>query len=252
MSKEIIDLMIEGGQAKSGPTIAQPLAPLGINIQEIIKRINEKTSSFNGMKVPVKVIVETEDKSFDLKIGTPPISELIKKEVGIEKGSGTPNRNKVGNLAIEQVIKLTNMKQDSLLFNNFKAAVKIVVGSCNSLGVLVEGKSAVGVNQEIDAGKYDSLIDNQVTQVSPEKLKVLKQQLTEIQERIKKEMEKAEAEKKAEEAKAKKLVAEAEKVVEEAAAGEKKEIATEAKTTEKVETKEAAKPAKEIKAEKKK
>jgi hypothetical protein len=178
-------------------------------------------------------------------------SELIKKEAGIEKGSGTPNRNKVGNLAIEQVIKLTNMKQDSLLFNNFKAAVKVVVGSCNSLGVVVEGKSAVGVNQEIDAGKYDSLINNQVTQVSPEKLKVLKQQLTEIQERIKKEMEKAEAEKKAEEAKAKKLVAEAEKVVEEAA-GEKKEVATEAKTTEKVETKEAAKPAKEIKVEKKK
>lgn len=250
MSKETIDLMIEGGQAKAGPAIAQPLAPLGMNIQDIIKRINEKTSSFNGMKVPVKVIVETEDKSFDLKVGTPPISELIKKEVGIEKGSGTPNKNKVGNLAVEQVIKLANMKQDSLLFNNFKSAVKIVAGSCNSLGVLIEGKSSSEINQDIDSGKYDSIINNQVTQVSPEKLKALKQQLTEIQERIKKEIEKAEAEKKAEEAKAKKLVAEAEKVVEEATA-EKKEGAAEVKV-EKVETKEATKPAKEVKAEKKK
>lgn len=248
MSKEIIDLMIEGGQAKANAAIAQPLSPLGMNIQEIIKKINEKTSSFNGMKVPVKVIIETEDKSFDLKVGTPPISELIKKEIGIEKGSGTPNKNKVGNLAVEQVIKLARMKQDSLLFNNFKSAVKTVAGSCNSLGVLIEGKTAAEINQEIDSGKYNSLIDNQVTQTSPEKLKILKQQLTEIQERIKKEIEKAEAEKKAEEAKAKKLVAEAEKVVEEAAEEKKEEV----KTAEKVETKEAAKPVKEVKAEKKK
>ena len=104
MSREIIELMVEGGQAKAGATIAQPLSPLGMNIQEIIKKINEKTSSFNGMKVPVKVIVETEDKSFDLKVGTPPISELIKKEIGVEKGSGTPDKNKIGNLAIEQVM----------------------------------------------------------------------------------------------------------------------------------------------------
>lgn len=250
MSRETIDLMIEGGQAKAGASIAQPLSPLGINIQDVIKRINEKTSSFNGMKVPVKVIVETEDKTFDLKVGTPPISELIKKEIGIEKGSGTPNINKVGNLAVEQVIKLAKMKQDSLLFNNFKSAVKSVIGSCNSLGVLIEGKSAREINLEIDSGDYDSIINAQKTEVSKEKQNLLNQQLKEIQERIKRELEKAEAEKKAEEAKAKKLVTEAEKVVEEAAV-EKKEGA-EAKTAEKVETKEAAKPAKEAKVEKKK
>ncbi len=245
MPRETIDLMIEGGQAKAGPAIAQPLAGKQMNIQEIITRINEKTASFKGMKVPVKLNVE-EDKTYTISIGTPPISELIKKELGIEKGSGTPNKNKVGNLAVEQIIKLAKMKQDSLLFNNFKAAVKTIVGSCNSLGVLVEGKSAVEINQEIDSGKYDSLINNQVTQTSPEKLKILKQQLAEIQERIKKEIEKAEAERKAEEAKAKKLVAEAEAVVEEAAEEKKEEV-----KTEKVETKEEPK-AKEVKAEKKK
>ena len=250
MSRETIELMIEGGQAKASAAIAQPLSPLGMDIQEIIKKINEKTSSFNGMKVPVKIIVETEDKSFDLKIGTPPISELIKKEVGIEKGSGTPDKNKVGNLAVEQIVKLATMKQDSLLFNNFKAAVKTVIGSCNSLGVLVEGKPAREINEEIDSGKYDSIINAQKTEVSKEKQELLNQQLKEIQERIKKELEKAEAEKKAEEAKAKKLVTEAEKVVEEAAV-EKKEGAEE-KTAEKVETKEAAKPVKEAKTEKKK
>ncbi|MBI2508280.1 50S ribosomal protein L11 [Candidatus Woesearchaeota archaeon] len=248
MGKETIDLMIEGGQAKAGPAIAQPLAPLGMNIQEVIKKINEKTSSFNGMKVPVKVTVDTEDKSFDLKVGTPPISELIKKEAGIEKGSGTPNINKVGNLAVEQIIKLTKMKQDSLLFNNFKAAVKTVAGSCNSLGVLIEGKTSSEINKDIDTGNYDSLINNQVAQVSPDKLKILTQQLTEIQERIKKEIEKAEAEKKAEEAKAKKLVAEAEAVVKEGAEEKKEEVKAEEKGEVKEEKKIKEEPkAKEVK-----
>ena len=247
MPRETIDLMIEGGQAKAGAAIAQPLAGKQMNIQEIITRINEKTASFKGMKVPVKLNIE-EDKTYTISIGTPPISELIKKEIGIENVSGTPNKNKDGNLAIEQVIKLAMMKQDSLLFNDFKSAVKIVAGSCNSLGVLIEGKSSVEINQEIDSGKYSSLINNQVTQVSPEKLKTLAQQLKETQERIKKEIEKAEAEKKAEEAKAKKLVAEAEKVVEEAAV-EKKE--GEEEKTEKAEVKEE-KPVKEAKPEKKK
>src|SRR3989344_3963867 len=156
MSRETVDLMIDGGQAKASAAIAQPLSAFKINIQDVVNKINEKTSSFNGMKVPVQVTIETEDKTFDLKVGTPPISELIKKEIGIEKGSGIPDKNKVGNLAVEQIVKLAKMKQDSLLFNNFKSAVKSVIGSCNSLGVLVEGKPAKEINIEINSGNYDS------------------------------------------------------------------------------------------------
>ncbi|MEK6856685.1 MAG: 50S ribosomal protein L11 [Nanoarchaeota archaeon] len=239
---EIINLMVDGGELKPGPTIAQPLAGKQMNIQQIITDINSKTTSFKGMKVPIELKIE-DDKSYAIKVGTPPISELIKKEIGIEKGSGTPNKNKVGNLAIEQIVKLAIMKQDSLLFNNFKSAVKIVAGSCNSLGVLIEGRSAREINDEINLGNYDSIINSQETEVSKEKQNLLNQQLKEIQERIKKEMEKAEAEKKAEEAKSKKLVTEAEKVVEEAAT-EKKEGEAEKKVEEK--------PAKEVKTEKKK
>ena len=204
MSKEIVDLMIDGGQAKAGASLAQPLAPLGVNLQNIINKINEKTSSFNGMKVPVKVIVDTESKDFDLEIGTPPISELIKKELKAEKGSSTPDKNKIGNLAMEQIVKLAQMKQDSLLFNNFRSAVKSVIGSCNSSGVLVEGKTSKLVNKDIESGIFDDIINNQKTETSQEKLSLLKNQLTEFQERIKKEAAKAEAEKKAEEERAKK------------------------------------------------
>ena len=219
--------MVDGGQAKAGASLAQPLAPLGVNLQNIINKINEKTSSFNGMKVPVKVIVDTESKDFELEIGTPPVSELIKKEIKVDKGSGTPDKNKIGNLSMEQVVKLAQMKQDSLLFNNFKSAIKSVIGSCNSSGVLVEGKIAKRINKEVDEGKFDDIINNQKTEISQEKIEELKEQLQKFQDKLKKVLAKEEAEKKAEEEKGKK-------------AGE---VAEEAKEEVKEGTKEGEKPA---------
>ncbi|MBU2639385.1 MAG: 50S ribosomal protein L11 [Nanoarchaeota archaeon] len=220
MSETIVDLIVEGGQAKAGPQLAQPLAPLKVNIQGIIEKINEKTSSFKGMKVPVKIKVE-KDKSFDVEVGSPPISELIKKEINVDKCSGEPNKNKIANLGIEQVIKLAKMKQDSMLVNNLKSAVKSVVGSCNSAGILVEGKEAIEINKDIDSGVYDSEIKEEKTTISPEKSLKLKKQLKEIQTKIQKELEKEKAEKEAEEAEKKKIeeaaaAAEAEEAVGEA------------------------------------
>lgn len=240
MSKETVEIMIEGGKATVGAQMGQSLAPLGVNLQDIINKINEKTSSFNGMKVPVKVLVETRDKSFELEIGTPPISELIKKELKLDKGSGIPNKNKVGNLAMEEIVKLAKMKQDSLLFNNFKAAVKSIIGSCNSMGVLVEGKIATEINKEIDSGIHNDIINTQKTEVPKEKKARLQKQLKDIQEKIKKEIEKEEAEKKAEEEKAKKLAEEAEAVTKEPEE-EKKEEEAEAEEKPAEETTEAPK-----------
>ena len=186
MSKETVEIMIEGGKAVAGPTVGQKLGPLGINIQQVLIKINEKTASFKGMKVRVKIIVETSDKSFNLEIGTPPTAELIKKELNLQKGSGVPNKIKTGNLGIEQVIKIAKMKQDSLFVNDLKAAVKTIVGTCNSLGILIEGKTAKDVVQDINKGKYDKEIKEEKTEVNPEKQKELEQQFKEIQ----KEMEK--------------------------------------------------------------
>lgn len=214
MSKEKVEVMVEGGKATAGAQLGQSFGPLGVNIQEIIKQINEKTSSFNGMKVPVKVIVETTDKSFDIEVGSPPVSELLKKEINLEKGSGEPDKNKIGNLGIEQVIKIAKMKQDSMMVNSLKADVKSVIGSCNSLGVLVEGKSAMEINSEIDSGKYDELINSEKTEVSEEKKRKLKRQLKEIQEKIKEEIEKEKAAEEAEKEKAEKIEKEEAEVVE--------------------------------------
>ena len=252
MSEQVVDLIVEGGQAKAGPALAQPLAPLGVNIQEIITNINEKTSSFKGMKVPVKVIVDTDSKSSEIEVGSPPISELIKKEINVEKGSGEPNKNKIANIGIEQAIKVAKMKQDSMLVNNLKSAVKSVIGSCNSAGILVEGKNSIDISKEIDAGKYDKEINEESTEVSPEKASKLAKELKSTQQEIAKELEKEKAEKEAEEAERKKIeeAAAAEKEAEEAEeTGEEapKEGEEGAETTEGAEDTEEEAPKEEVK-----
>lgn len=238
MSKELVEVMVEGGKATAGAQMGQALGPLKINIGEVIQKINQKTSDFKGMKVPVKVIVDTETKAIDLEVGTPPTSELIKKELQLEKGSGKPNIEKISNMAIEQVIKVAKMKRDSMLVKDMKSAVKTIVGSCGSMGILVEGKIPREINPEIDQGKYDKEIKEAKTEVSPEKQKLIKEQLVQVQELIKKEQEKLAA-----------LAAEEEKPKVEKAAEEKpaEEGAEEAKPGE--EKKSAEKPVKEEKKE---
>lgn len=193
MSKEKIELMIEGGKASPNAQLSQKVGPLGINIMNIINSINDKTVHFKGMKIPVKVFVDTTSKNYDIEIGSPPVSELIKKEINVEKGSGTPDKEKIGNLGIEQVIKIALMKKDSMLVKSLKAAVKNVVGSCNSLGVLVEGKKAIEINKDIDNGSYDQQINSQITDIEKDKLDQLKKQLDEINREIKKQLEKEKA-----------------------------------------------------------
>src|SRR5947208_15602880 len=92
------------------------------------------------MKVPVKVIVDVDDKSFDVEIGTPTTSALIVKELGVEKGSGTPKATKVGNMSLEQIVKLARMKRPDSYAKKTIAAVKEVAGACVSMGRTIDAK----------------------------------------------------------------------------------------------------------------
>jgi len=181
--KETIEILIEGGKAKADASLAQKLGPMRINLQEVLKVINEKTHSFSGMRVPVKVIVDPDTKDFEISIGTPPTAELIKKEIGIDKGSSFPNKDKVANVGIEQIIKIARMKESSILHNSLKSVVKTIIGSCNSLGILVEGKEAEYINKDVDEGKYDNEINQSITETNPEKKKILKQQLDDFKKK---------------------------------------------------------------------
>jgi large subunit ribosomal protein L11 len=155
--KKVVELLVNGGQANAGPPLGPALGPLGINIMAIVNKINELTKDYAGMKVPVKISVNTEDKTFDVTVGTPTASALIVSELKIEKGSGTPNTVKVGDLSVEQLVKIAKIKGPQLLAPNVKAATKELLGTCVSLGVTVEGKDPRDVQKEIDAGNYENL-----------------------------------------------------------------------------------------------
>ncbi|WP_456471618.1 50S ribosomal protein L11 [Methanocaldococcus sp.] len=155
MAKEVVEVLITGGQATAGPPLGPAIGPLGINVMQVVKEINEKTKEYAGMQVPVKVIVDTEKRTFEIEVGIPPTSALIKKELGIEKGAHEPRHEVVGNLTMDQVIKIAKIKKDAMLSYTLKNAVKEVLGTCGSMGVTVEGKDPKEVQKEIDAGVYD-------------------------------------------------------------------------------------------------
>jgi len=158
MAKQTVEAMIEGGKASAAPPLGPALGPTGLNVAQVIAKINEKTSSFKGMQVPIKVDFDPETKEFDIEVGTPPTSSLLIKEAGIEKGSGYAHKDKVADLMIEQIIKVAKMKEDALNGATLKEKVKNIIGTCRSMGILIEGKEPAEAIKEINAGKFDKEI----------------------------------------------------------------------------------------------
>ena len=158
----LMKLLVEGGEMKPGPSVSQKLGPLGIPVGKVIQGVNDATKSFRGMKVPVELDIDVKTKSFKINVFSPPVAELIKKEIEAEKGSGDHKKIKVGNLAIEQIIKIAKTKQPGMLSKNLKSAVKSIVGSCVSLGVLVENKNPKEIEIEISSDELDNYINHAV------------------------------------------------------------------------------------------
>lgn len=155
MATETVEILIDGGKATPGPPLGPAIGPLGINMMQVVEQINQKTADFEGMKVPVKIIVDTSSKEFEVTVGTPPTTALIMDELKIEKGSQDPGMDKVADLKIEQALKVARMKFDALLSADYKHATKEVVGTCVSMGITVEGKDPREVQKEISQGVYD-------------------------------------------------------------------------------------------------
>ena len=151
---KVLELLINGGQATAGPPLGPALGPLGLNIMLVVNKINELTKDYAGMKVPVKVAVDVENKQFEVTVGVPTAAALIVSELKIEKGSGTPNTATVGDLSMEQIVRIAKIKRAELLATELKSAAKEVLGTCVSMGVTVEGKDPREVQKEIDEGEY--------------------------------------------------------------------------------------------------
>jgi large subunit ribosomal protein L11 len=175
-----IKLLVEGGAMQPGPALSQKLGPAGINLGQVISNVNDATKDFKGLKVPVELDVDMKTKKFEVRVFSPPASELLKKELGIEKGSGAQKKLYAANASIEQIISVAKQKMSNLLAKDLKSAVKSIIGTCTSLGVLVENKPAVEAGQDVDAGKYDKEIQEGKTETSPEKKTELKRIFTEL------------------------------------------------------------------------
>jgi large subunit ribosomal protein L11 len=203
MAKKTVEALIDGGKATPAPPLGPTLAQYKVNIGKIIQELNEKTKEYEGMKIPIKIIIDDETKEYKFEIGTPPVSSLIRKELGLKiigeekkesteapakspaaegpkeeaktegekpaaaegttEEAATPaepievkkERVIVGDLTIDQCIKIMKMKRDILLAKDTRKALKEIVGSVVSMPLTVEGKNPKEVLKDIDEGKYD-------------------------------------------------------------------------------------------------
>ena len=141
MAKKVvtqIKLQIPAGKANPSPPVGPALGQHGVNIMEFCKTFNARTQKQEGMIIPVVITVYA-DRSFSFITKTPPASTLLMKAAGIEKGSGTPNKDKVGKVTKQQVIEIAKLKMPDLTAANLEAAVKTIAGTARSMGIMVEG-----------------------------------------------------------------------------------------------------------------
>ena len=233
-----IKLLVEGGSMQPGPALSQKLGPAGINIGQVIQKVNDATKSFQGMKVPVEVDIDS-SKNIEVKVFSPPVAELLKKELGIEKGSGLQKKTKMANASIEQIISVSKTKLPNLLSRTLEAAVKSVLGSCITLGILVENKNPLEVIRDIEAGKYAKEIKEEITETPGDKKKSLEEFFSKVLAEQEKVKQQEEAAKVAAEAAATAAAPEAGTAT--AKPGEVKAATTETKTEEKKPEEKAAK-----------
>ena len=152
----MVEALVPGGKASAGPPLGPALGPLGVNVAQVVAKINEQTKDLNGMQVPVKVIVKSRTE-FEIEVGTPPTSALIIKEMGLEKGSG--DNTVVGNLTMEQVLKIANIKRNGLLSKTLKLAASEVIGTAGSVGATIDGMPSKEAQLAIASGKYDEILE---------------------------------------------------------------------------------------------
>ena len=136
--KAVVRVQISAGKATPAPPVGPALGQFGINLMAFCKEYNEKTASMAGMTVPVEVTIY-EDRSFTFVTRTPPVVDLIKREIGLEKGSGVPNKQKVGTISQEALRRIAEMKLKDLNALDLAGAEKMIEGTARSMGVTVQG-----------------------------------------------------------------------------------------------------------------
>ncbi|MCK4318359.1 50S ribosomal protein L11 [Candidatus Bathyarchaeota archaeon] len=155
MVEKTFNFIVNGGKATGGPPIGPALGPMGVNIMAIVNKINEETAEYDGLPVPVDVIIDTDTRAFSVKVGMLTTFALISQATGIDKGSGEPNTNFAADLSFDQLIGIAKKKREGIYAAGMKEAVREILGTCQSAGVTVDSRHAKEVQDAILAGEYD-------------------------------------------------------------------------------------------------
>jgi large subunit ribosomal protein L11 len=156
MVLKTFNFIVNGGEATGGPPIGPALGPLGVNIMSVVATINQETAEYKGTPIPVEVTIDTDTRQHTVKVGMLSTFALITQAIGIGKGSSTPSTAFVGDLTFDQLVNIARRKRGGILSSTLKSAVKEIVGSCQSMGVTVEGQPAGEVQALIGSGEYDA------------------------------------------------------------------------------------------------
>lgn len=135
-----VSVLVEGGKAAAGATLGAALGPLGVNVGQVVQKINEQTKQFAGMRVPVIIKVDPATRNFTLEVGKPPVAALLLKEAGKEKGSGKSKTESVGDVSLDAITKIAEAKGSDLFGAGLDERVNQVIGTCVSMGITVDGK----------------------------------------------------------------------------------------------------------------
>lgn len=135
--KTIVKLQVEGGRATPAPPVGTALGPHGINLQQFVLQFNEATKDKVGQVTPVEITIY-EDRSFEFQLKTPPAAYLLRVAAGLEKGSGEPNKKKVGSVTRAQLKTIAEQKIQDLNANDVEAAMEIIAGTARSMGIEIK------------------------------------------------------------------------------------------------------------------
>lgn len=141
MAKQLVDqvkFQVPGGQATPAPPVGTSLGRFGVNLGQFVQQFNERTKDAGGMPMPVVVRIYS-DRTFEFDVKSPPAAALLKKAAGIAKGSGVPNKDKVGTVTVDQLDEIVKLKMQDLNARSVEEARKMIAGTARSMGLLVEG-----------------------------------------------------------------------------------------------------------------
>lgn len=155
---KVVKVQIEGGKASNAPPLGPALADAGLNVNEVVEKINSMIEAYKGYTVTVKIVIDLDTKKYDIFLELPTTTSLLLNMAKVSEPSGDPAHKKIGNITLEDVIKVALLKKQELTAKSLKAAVKTILGSARSIGLTVDGKDPKELVAELERGLYDEVL----------------------------------------------------------------------------------------------